>query len=69
MNLFSYDPDAHGGQLMYSQDLWIYFIVSVPLTGAILGFWWVWQHRYEQKLNGNGSDIEERASVSKQAIS
>ncbi|KAH0278933.1 hypothetical protein KCU91_g2130, partial [Aureobasidium melanogenum] len=48
MNLFSYNPDTHGGHITYSPDLWLYFVVSIPLTAAVLTIWWVWQRREEK---------------------
>ncbi|KAH0008715.1 hypothetical protein KCU78_g11097, partial [Aureobasidium melanogenum] len=47
MNFFSYNPDTHGGHITYSPDLWLYFVVSIPLTIAVLTIWWVWQRREE----------------------
>ncbi|KAG9726555.1 hypothetical protein KCU73_g12869, partial [Aureobasidium melanogenum] len=51
MNFFSYNPDTHGGHITYSPDLWIYFVVSIPLTVAVLTIWWVWQRREEMAEN------------------
>lgn len=43
MNLFDWSA-ADGGQIA-NKWLWIYFVVTVPLTGLILAFWWYWNHR------------------------
>ncbi|KAG9525612.1 hypothetical protein KCV07_g991, partial [Aureobasidium melanogenum] len=51
MNFFSYNPETHGGHITYSPDLWIYFVVSIPLTIAVLTIWWVWQRREEMAEN------------------
>ncbi|KAH0368920.1 hypothetical protein KCU65_g3769, partial [Aureobasidium melanogenum] len=51
MNLFSYNPDTHGGHITYSPDLWLYFVVSIPLTAAVLTIYWAWQKREERTEN------------------
>ncbi|THX22319.1 hypothetical protein D6D12_09259 [Aureobasidium pullulans] len=48
MNFFAYDPDAHGGHITYSHDLWMYFVISIVLTLILFAIWWVWQ-QYRKK--------------------
>ncbi|THY08523.1 hypothetical protein D6D02_06993, partial [Aureobasidium pullulans] len=43
MNLFSFDPDTHGGHMTVSPDLKYYLLASVLLTAAVLAAWWLWQ--------------------------
>ena len=43
MNLFDWSA-TNGGQIT-NKWLWIYFAVTVPLTGIILGSWWYWNRR------------------------
>ncbi|THY12279.1 hypothetical protein D6D00_10487, partial [Aureobasidium pullulans] len=47
MNLFAFDPDTDNGHITYSSDLWIYFVISIPLTIFVLSVWWIWQ-RWEE---------------------
>ncbi|KAI4848162.1 hypothetical protein E4T44_04096 [Aureobasidium sp. EXF-8845] len=49
MNFFTVDPSSPGGHLKSSKDLWIYFIIAVPLTTIVLCTWWWWQSKEEGK--------------------
>ena len=58
MNLFDWSA-ADGGQIA-SKWLWIYFVVTVPLTGMIIALWWYWNRRslrstvqYGPSMNGS----------------
>ncbi|KAK0753398.1 hypothetical protein B0T18DRAFT_434170 [Schizothecium vesticola] len=41
-----------------SKDLWIYFVISVPLTLAIVLVWWWWDRRREARYAVEDADIE-----------
>jgi hypothetical protein len=43
MNFFAYDPDAHGGHVTYSPDLWMYFVISIMLTLLCFAMYWLWE--------------------------
>ncbi|KAH0292551.1 hypothetical protein M436DRAFT_83119 [Aureobasidium namibiae CBS 147.97] len=63
MNFFSVDSGPTGGHLKTSKDLWIYFVVAVPLTTMVLCFWWWWQKKEETKAKytnktGWNQDVE-----------
>ena len=47
MNFFSVDSSPTGGHLKSSKDLWIYFVIAVPLTTIVLCVWWWWQRKGE----------------------
>lgn len=51
MNFFSVDSSSAGGHLKTSQDIWIYFVVAVPLTTIVLCLWRWWQKREEKQAN------------------
>lgn len=55
MNLFNFDPNAHGGHITYSPDLWIYFLASVLLSFLVLAIWWVWQRREDMAEKSKAS--------------
>ncbi|KAI4722472.1 hypothetical protein E4T48_01305, partial [Aureobasidium sp. EXF-10727] len=57
MNLFAYNPETNGGHISSSPDLWIYFVISIPLTAAVLTLWWVWQRREEMFENPAGKVV------------
>ncbi|KAI0096335.1 hypothetical protein GGR51DRAFT_32538 [Nemania sp. FL0031] len=42
-----------------SQELWIYFVITIPLTLAIVGTWWIWDRRREKEYAVEDSDIEQ----------
>ncbi|RDA90379.1 hypothetical protein CP533_5643 [Ophiocordyceps camponoti-saundersi (nom. inval.)] len=41
-----------------TSDLWIYFIVTIPLTAAIVGSWWWWDKRREEQFARDDADLE-----------
>jgi hypothetical protein len=43
MNMFNWSA-ADGGDIA-SKWLWIYFVVTIPLTGLTLALWWFWNRR------------------------
>ncbi|KAI5236816.1 hypothetical protein E4T43_08397 [Aureobasidium subglaciale] len=67
MNFFAYDPDAHGGHITYSHDLWIYFVISVFLTLGLFASWWMWQ-QYRRKAMASSRLEESNAMESAYAV-
>ncbi|KAI4774967.1 hypothetical protein E4T52_10080 [Aureobasidium sp. EXF-3400] len=49
MNFFSIDERKPGGRLTSTKDVWIYFVIAVPLTALVLCVWWWWQRREAKK--------------------
>jgi hypothetical protein len=49
MNFFTVDSDSAGGHLKSSKDLWIFFVIAVPLTTIVLCLWWWWQTKEESE--------------------
>ncbi|PHH79080.1 hypothetical protein CDD80_5639 [Ophiocordyceps camponoti-rufipedis] len=41
-----------------ASELWIYFIVTIPLTAAIVGSWWWWDRRREAQFARDDEDLE-----------
>ncbi|KAI0455611.1 hypothetical protein F5B21DRAFT_185686 [Xylaria acuta] len=41
-----------------SQELWIYFVITIPLTLAIVGAWWALDLRREKRYATEDDDIE-----------
>jgi H+/Cl- antiporter ClcA len=50
------DGDGQGAQI--SEYLWVYFVVTIPLTLAIVGSWWWLDRRREKKYASEDEDIE-----------
>ncbi|KAI5202008.1 hypothetical protein E4T42_04888 [Aureobasidium subglaciale] len=67
MNFFAYDPDAHGGHMTYSHDLWIYFVISVVLTLGLFALWWMWQ-QYRRRAMASSRLEESNAMESAYAV-
>ncbi|KAI0481436.1 hypothetical protein F4859DRAFT_419704 [Xylaria cf. heliscus] len=42
-----------------SQELWIYFVITIPLTLAIVGAWWTLDRRREKRYAIEDLDIEQ----------
>ncbi|KND95085.1 hypothetical protein TOPH_00642 [Tolypocladium ophioglossoides CBS 100239] len=47
-----------GGNPMVASQLWIYFVVTIPLTAAIVGFWWWFDRRREARYARDDEDLE-----------
>ncbi|KAI3337470.1 hypothetical protein HD806DRAFT_40700 [Xylariaceae sp. AK1471] len=56
MTFFNFNVDK-GSEV--SQELWIYFVVTIPLTLAIVGAWWVLGRRREKRYAAEDQDIEQ----------
>lgn len=41
-----------------SSNFWIYWAITVPLTMAIVGFWYVWEKRREAIYDKEDVDLE-----------
>jgi hypothetical protein len=55
MNMFNWSA-ADGGDIA-SKWLWIYFVVTIPLTGLTLALWWFWNRRSLQSAAQFGSSV------------
>ena len=47
-----FDWNAKEGNQIASKWLWIYFVVSIPLTVAILILWWMWTQQSDKISQG-----------------
>ncbi|KAF2162108.1 hypothetical protein M409DRAFT_27489 [Zasmidium cellare ATCC 36951] len=47
-----FDWGAQGGGEIASRWLWVFFVVAVPLSAAVVGVWWVWTGRMRRGLDG-----------------
>lgn len=41
-----------------SREVWIYFVITVPLTLLIVGTWWFLDHRRERLYEAEDLEIE-----------
>lgn len=54
------DPDDYSGKgASVSEYLWLYFVVTIPLTLAIVGAWWYLDRRRQKTYAAEDIDIEE----------
>ena len=56
MDMFNWS--AGDGSQIASNWLWIYFAVTIPLTGIILAVWWLWNRRSQQRRARIGYKVE-----------
>lgn len=57
MTFFDFGSDIPGGAQI-SQWLWVYFVVTIPLTLAIVGSWYWLDKRREKRYASEDEDIE-----------
>lgn len=43
---------------MVSSKFWIYWVITIPVTMAIVGIWWVWERRRDEKYEREDRDLE-----------
>lgn len=55
MTFFNFNS---GGPPLVSPLLWVYFVISIPLTLAIVMFWRWWDKRREVRYAKEDADIE-----------
>lgn len=53
MQMFNWSADDSGD--VVSRWLWVFFVVALPLTGIVVGLWWVWVKRSESRIERLGS--------------
>jgi hypothetical protein len=56
MTFFNWSPDP--GQPIVSNQLWIYFAWTIPVTMVIVGGWWLWEKRRERIYGEEDADLE-----------
>ncbi|KAI1824931.1 hypothetical protein F4861DRAFT_225338 [Xylaria intraflava] len=54
MTFFNFKTDSE-----VSSELWIYFVITIPLTLGIVGAWWILDQRREKKYATEDKDIEQ----------
>ncbi|KAJ1335126.1 hypothetical protein MN608_01861 [Microdochium nivale] len=52
------DADTSGQGADVSREVWIYFVITVPLTLLIVGTWWFLDHRRERLYEAEDLEIE-----------
>ncbi|KAK6079301.1 hypothetical protein SCUP234_05854 [Seiridium cupressi] len=63
MTFFDFNVDGNSGTgdgtgAQVSEYLWVYFVVTIPLTLAIVGSWWLLDKRRERQYAREDEDIE-----------
>lgn len=53
---FSTSTEAH--QEMVSSTFWIYWVITIPVTMAIVGAWWVWEKKRDERYEREDRDLE-----------
>lgn len=43
---FNFQPPSSNGKTNISPDFWIFWVITVPLTGIVYAFWWYAERRY-----------------------
>ena len=56
MGMFNWS--ANDGARIASKWTWIYFVVTIPLTVAILAAWWIWSRRSMSVFSSSGRPVQ-----------
>lgn len=54
MTFFNFQEDAHP----VNRDVWIYFVVTIPVTAAIVAIWLWFDRRRESQYEKDDADLE-----------
>jgi hypothetical protein len=51
MTFFNFTPasDTEPQSWTVSEKFWVYWVFAIPVTGATVLFWFIWQRWYESK--------------------
>lgn len=52
--MFNWDP--HEGQRIASPYLWVFFVVTLPVTALVYAAWWWWFRHTQQKFQDRHLD-------------
>lgn len=58
MNFFNFQQDGADDAPVISPLLWIYFVITVPVTVVIVMFWRWWDQRREARNAAEDDDLE-----------
>lgn len=64
----SSDPSGGISEPVVSKDLWIYFVITIPLTLCVVLFWRWWDQRREKRYALEDADIETGIELMEQQI-
>tara|TARA_R110002060_G_scaffold44749_2_gene56091 strand:+ start:523 stop:792 length:270 start_codon:yes stop_codon:yes gene_type:complete len=56
MTFFNFQADSDQPQV--SNQFWIYWVVTLPVTAIIVGIWYVWERKREARYDREDADLE-----------
>lgn len=56
MTFFNFQ--AGEGEPAVSNQFWIYWVVTIPITAFIVGFWYIWEKKREERYDREDLDLE-----------
>lgn len=65
MDFFNFQ-DQSGREV--SSRFWIYWVVTVPVTGVIVIIWWVWERNRERRYEREDDDLEKGSEQMERSI-
>ncbi len=63
-----FDFQAEQGKPTVSSQFWIYWVVTVPITAFIVGFWYVWEKKREARYDREDMDLEKGSEDMERSI-
>ena len=66
MTFFNWQPGA--GESIISDQLWIYFAFTVPMTMVVVGGWWLWERKREARYRAEDEDVERGSEMMEMGI-
>lgn len=49
---------ADSAMAMVSSKFWIYWVITIPVTMAIVGVWWIWERKRDERYEREDKDLE-----------
>ncbi len=66
-NIFT-DGAGGPGNLVISSQLWVYFVITIPLTAIIVGATWFWGRKGDREADEEGQELQQGVEDMEQDI-
>lgn len=59
-SMYTPSDSALSGKFTIAPTVWIYFVITIPVTVVIVSGWWLWDRTRERKYTKEDIDLEDQ---------